>query len=309
MSSRNLFTSPDDLDYVNAFARLTPLPDDLLLLSEPLWLAYTNFLAILFDPEICLRITIFIANMLFLSCFAALTRWNTLYVLVVFVFNLYLATLFYYIQIRVGLAIGVFLLLLIFGARPIIAALVCAMLHSSFLVIVLAIIFARVFGGDRTRRLLGLTIGLFAILILSLSDSASNVISDINLGRRDGVYASERVGNVNFYIISVALFLLCVPGMKQWIARGKTAKPMTTELVAFYLLAVASSLVNEAGVRLVVMANVFAIIHLCSGEKVGRSYFLPAIVSASQILLVLNEYAKGDFGPDSWFLRWTLILT
>jgi hypothetical protein len=306
MSCRALYTSPDDLDYLNAFGRFTPLPADLAVLSEPLWLLYAETLSTFFNPEMCLRITIFVANFLFLCCFLLLSRWNILYVTTIFVFNFYLATLFYFIQIRVGLAIGCFLLFLAVGVRPVLAAIICSAIHASFLFVTIGVVLGFVFGSRRFLRITGLIVGVAGILLMASAINPNDLLANITLGRRDGVYALERISNLNFYVLSVGLFLLSVPNLWTWIKRGDLATSMTSSVVAFYLVALASSFVSEAGTRLVAMGNIFALIHLSSIHGNGRKFML-WITAFLQILLVVNEFSKGHFGPDSWFVRWALI--
>ena len=309
MSSRELYTSPDDLDYVNSFARFTPLPYDVLLLSEPLWILYSEVMSSFLDPELCLRTTIFIANFLFLLSCTLLLNWNFLFVIILFIFNLYLATLFYYIQIRVGLAISIFLLLLHFKVRPVIAALICSTIHSSFIAMAFAAVGGMIFSATRGVRLLGLLYAISAILLVIFIDNPGLIASNIDLGRREGVYAFERISNFNFYLISFLQFFLAAPYIVQWIKNGDSENRYTTLFVAYFSIAILISMVNEAGIRLVAMANIFMMINLGIGAVNKQERLFLGLSALTQIFLVGTQFMKGDFGVDSWFLRWILILS
>jgi hypothetical protein len=165
-----------------------------------------------------------------------------------------------------------------------------------------------IFRSHQVFRISGVVIGLFGIAILSSAVDAGEVLASLSLGRRDGVYAPERISNLNFYVVSVVMFVLSVPYAVRWIKRGDVAFPFTSGILAFYLLAVAASFLNEAGTRLVAMANIFAMVHL--GAMRGNiRYYAMWMIAVFQILLVGNEFIKGNFGPDSWFFRWVMILS
>ena len=68
-------------------------------------------------------------------------------------------------------------------------------------------------------------------------------------------------------------------------------------------------MVNEAGIRLVAMANIFMMINLGSGPVTKQEKLFLGLSALTQILLVGTQFLKGDFGVDSWFLRWILILS
>lgn len=309
MAGRQMFVSPDDANYITTFSLSVPLPLDVFLLSEPIWNIYVEFVGSLMDPEQAFRVTIFLANFLFLCFGLAVAKWRFFYVVTVYVFSLYLATLFYFIQIRVGLAIGLFLALVALRVKPLLAGLICAGVHSSFIVVSLSAAFATVFRRSRSGRVAGVSALAILVVLVVVFRDAQDLMSTIDLGRRSAAYVSEGISNVNFYIVSILTFIFSAPYLRSWLSRGDCERPLTSVFLVFFALSMMVSLVHEAGTRLVAMANIFMILNLASGPLIGVSRFFASSTVLFQVLLVVNEFFKGDFGVDSWFFRWLAIIS
>jgi hypothetical protein len=139
---RSLYIAPDDESYLAYFEgiKFPTIFDNLwlFLIEEPLWTLYTSWLGSVIGSENSIRFTIIISSLTFLISSTKLTRGAWLFILLIFILDSHLATEMYYNQIRQGIALSVFLFLIVYKIDIRLAAGLAATLHSSFLIVFFA---------------------------------------------------------------------------------------------------------------------------------------------------------------------------
>jgi len=304
LASRTLYTSPDDIHYimyfsseeVSLFANIWAY-----VLEEPLWLHYSTFMGHLFGPELALRITIFISSLLFLVACNKLTKGSWKFILLVFIIDYSLATLLYFIQIRTGLALSLFLIMAAFGASPIIAAIIVSSIHTSFLVVIPFTILA--YCTKRSKYILIISLLAIIIAVFYLKD----FMAIINLGRRTQIYEMVKTTNTFFYVYSLLQFSIVALVYKRLKKDARLLYWFHLSLL-FFTCAICMTFLHEAAIRLLFISNtiIFIILGANINTKLGKIGCTCWIVLL--LFVIVNQLINGDFSADSWITRWGMIL-
>lgn len=262
-------SSLDDVNYINYFRGLSIYQTQsggLLyhlyqyIINEPLWLTYTKLLSVFFTPEDCVRVTIGI-SLVFLA-FSSFINGRPLTFLLLYATAPNLLLVMDYTQLRQGLAIAIFMLLFSTTKSVKKGALVACLVHSSFLLLLLAS-----FLYSAKRNVWSIVIGLvgLAVTFFILSRSESGLILG---GRRDFYLSWQDVLNVKFWIIIITITVAFFVFARRLARAGISNR----QLVAIIDL----SVMNTIG------ALLFLIIAPVAGRFIVNSYTLQATALSSK---------------------------
>lgn len=305
LAGRTLYTAPDDENYIAYFegANFTILTNALSYsLEEILWSAYASFMGGIFGAETALRITIFFSSLTFLVASGKLARGAWLLIFFAFVIDAMLATQMYYNQIRQGLALSIFLMMIAGGLRPFLGAVVASAIHTSFIFVIPCVIAAAVAKRSNIRLvaiLLAVVLGVYYL---------NSLMGDIDLGRRSATYELEGKLNVFFYAFAFLQYGLIFFLLKQKNSDDQQEFWFRFSLI-FVTFAICLSFIHEAAARLMYIANALVVILLGLNLKRERAKIGAVVWFLLLLVILINEGRKGGFGPDTWFGRWALILT
>ena len=304
LAGRVLYIAPDDQNYISYFEGYSGSIVTnvwLYFLSEPLWTSYARFVGNLFGPEMGLRLTIFFSSFIFLIASNKLARGAWIFVFLVFVLDYSLAPLMYYIQIRQGLALSVFLIIVATGFNPILGAIVASTIHSSFIVVIPCAIVAGVW--IRSKIWIWAIFFSIAILVLYLNKT----MGDIDLGRRSENYDLKNATNIFYYLTYFIQF-----GVAFYFLYNKQATEQERSWYRFSLIffsfSICLTFVHEAATRLLFFADVFVMILLGANIRKRRAKIGALIWLLMLFLIMMNQNIKGGFGPETWYGRWKEIL-
>lgn len=313
LAGRTFYTSPDDASYIayfegERFDIFTHLSYWFYLLEEPLWSSYAAFMGGIFGAETALRITIFLSSLMFLvasnrlALSSKLAQGAWIFILLAFMLDATLATQMYYNQIRQGFAVSVFLMMVAGGLSPFLGAVVASTIHTSFIIVIPCTIAAVVVKRSNIR----LVAVLFAIVLVAYF--ISNLLGDIDIGRRTTAYETEGKVNILFYALVILQYGLAFYLLKNKKSDHQQEFWYRFSLI-FFVVAMGLSLIHEAGGRLFYIANTLVMILIASNLKRSQARIGAVAWLLFLFIIVINESRKGSFGPDTWFGRWWLILT
>ena len=306
LASRALYTAPDDINYIAYFEGTywTQLANSwwTYFVEEPLWSLYATSAGSVFGPEGALRATIFLGVLGFLYASSRLSRGAWLLVVLLFVVDEVLATQMYYNQVRQGVALSVFLLVAVFGGGLLWAALVATVVHSSFFVLLASVLAAHLVRKDYLVFLFVLPATFVgAVLVQSF-------LGDFDLGRRAATYEFAGALNMNYYIVALLQYGLTLFLVRA--ASGNDSEQLWYRVtVIFTILALAITVIHEAGARLMYISNALVLILL--GQNLWRR---PAVLGTllwitALLFHQLNAAFKSGFDDEDTGLgRWWLIL-
>jgi EpsG family len=301
---RSLYIAPDDESYLAYFEgiKFPTIFDNLwlFLIEEPLWTLYTSWLGSVIGSENSIRFTIIISSLTFLISSTKLTRGAWLFILLIFILDSHLATEMYYNQIRQGIALSVFLFLIVYKIDIRLAAGLAATLHSSFLIVFFA---AAVSYIVRTRGMIFFSI-LYVIAIYYLKTK----IGEIELGRRMAVYDIEGKLNVFYYLEALSQY-----GIVLFLTRPKWYDKYASNWYHFTLLFLALTVpltfLHEAAGRLMYLASAFTGMSIGMNLHHKKARIGAVIWIFFLILIIVNEGRKLGFNEDTWLGRWILIVS
>ena len=262
---------------------------------------YTNLMSVFNNPEFSLRITIFFSSLIFLFSMAKLGENAWIFVLFIFLVDSSIGTQMYFNQIRQGMAMSVFLLFSMMNGRLVLASILAALLHASFLVAVPCAIAAVLAKKDRIYFYISIVLVGVGLIVTAI------YLGDIDFGRRADTY--ELVGKLNWKYYFVAtiqygvVFFLLYRGSKSH--QDKLWYRFT---VLFVLLSLGFSVLHEAGGRLLYLSSVFVPLILAR-NLMKKNVFLAACIWVTIILSQgLHTTLKLDNYEDTILGRWELIL-
>jgi hypothetical protein len=299
---RSLHITPDDESYLAYFeaVKFPIIFDNLLfiLIEEPLWSLYTSWLGSVIGAENALRLTIFASSLMFLIASTRLTRGAWLFLLLIFILDSNLATQMYYNQIRQGVALSVFLFLIAYKIDIRLAAGFAGTLHSSFLIVFLAAVVARVV---RVRGMIFFSI-LYVIVVYYLKAR----IGDLDLGRRTEMYDIK--GNLNvFYYLSIFVQYAIALFLTRPKRHDKYASSWYQFTLLFLAVTVPLTFLHEAAGRLMYLASAFAGMSIGMNLHQKKARIGAVIWIFILIFIIVNEGRKLGFNEDTWLGRWILI--
>lgn len=327
LAGRTLYTAPDDDNYLNIFdGVISQYATDwwLYFLAEPLWLGYTALLAGVLPAETSLRLTIFISSMMFLFASNKLTRGAWIFICLGFLIDSTLATQIYYNQIRQGLALSVFLMLVAARVGPIWGGVVASAIHSSFLLIIPCAIVAMV--GKKSSKHLMISIFTLLVVIFAFRSSFFGIL---DLGRRADIYELKGALSIFFYIFVISQYGFIYLMLRA--NSGEVDGALWLKFIfVFVVIALFVTLFHEAAGRYVCVMNalVMSVIgarlrntgpsfstletnpnrFLADLSEIDRARICSVFWLLTLLAIQLNEDAKTDFGQDSWIGRWVVIV-
>lgn len=234
-SFRAVPTSLDDQNYIAYFdSSATPheVSSNFLvtgyeyILNEPLWATYTYLVRKLFSPEDCIRFTI--ALSLLLLAVASFSSGRPLFFLILYALTPELLFNVNYTQIRQGLALGIFVITMQTKRNIKLSALIASLVHSSFLLFLIAALVRETRSIGRAVIIVAITIGMAVFLY--------NQVGLVGLlGRRDYYESFVDKLNFNFYLVNIVL-LLYVFFLGRWYSRpGVNNRPQVEMLETSFL--------------------------------------------------------------------------
>jgi len=307
LAGRTLGTAPDDISYINYFKGSRTVVSTTWMsyaLNEILWSPYATLLGRYFDGETAYRITIFVSAFIFLFASSILSRGAWVFISLVFLIDVMFATQMYYNQIRQGVALSAFFMMIVIGLSYFLASIVTIGLHTGFIVVIPCTLAATLF--KRSNILL---ITAILAIVLCIGVFKINYIQDnIDMLKRISRYATTGKLNTYFYMFAVIqyglIFVLLLdknPDDQQ--------KFWFNFSFFFFAATMVISFINEAGGRLFYFLNGFVMILIGLNLKRLQGKISALVWLIFLIGIGLNESSKGGFGPDTWVGRWLLILT
>jgi len=201
MSLREVPTSLDDFNYQDHFAgnQLESVrPHESItafyrfVANEPLWSGYTSLLGTIVTPANAIRLTIGLS--IALIAFAALTSGRPILFLLLYAATPQLLFTMNYTQLRQGFALAVFMFLLSVTRSARKSAFVACLLHSSFLLMLLAALATE---AKTTKRSLAIiAIGVLAAYLLLSGFGAEWLLGS----RRDFYLDWQNTLTINFFL-------------------------------------------------------------------------------------------------------------
>lgn len=308
LANRGLYVAIDDENYINYFTysdiTLSDVKSDWwnFLLNEPLWRTYAWLVGDSFGAETALRITVFIGSLMFLVASGKLSHGAWLFIIFAFVIDPLLATQMYFNQMRQGFALAIFLTIIAGGLNPILAGVIAALFHSSFLIATPCFALALAIRKFNIHYIFGIITVLLAALIIS------KVAPDIDFGRRSN-YELKAERTIFHYVVSAfqyGLVLLFFLSKKDTYGEGQLVWLYTS--VIYFIFVTCLTFIHEAAGRLIVLENVFLMIIIGMNLKNKEV----KIVALCWLLLVLalqvNESRKVSSANNTWLDRWSSIL-
>lgn len=302
LSTREIPLAADDNNYLDYFSY--GYLDNFLNLSvinEPLWRAYSSIIGSVFGDENSLRITIFLGVFLFLDALATVNSKAFLFVFLVFLVSSDLAVQLYFNQIRQGFALAIFLLIAVRFSMPIRGAIVAALFHTSFVVVVVSSLLVWIF---RKKPLFIAIAILTAILCLIIFDKY--IFSIESLGRRSETYDFVGKLNIKYYIYVIFQYVPIVFLLKQ-VSTASWRSSYFLHAVFYLFASIIMSIVYEAGGRLMYFVPVFFSILIADNfrEQNARfaGYWLVVTLFASALYMTQKVESV-----DSWVGRWSSII-
>jgi hypothetical protein len=304
LSLRRLYITPDDESYLAYFEGINffTIFDNLwlFLIEEPLWTLYTSWLGSAIGAENAIRTTIFASSLMFLIASTKLTRGSWVFILSIFILDIHLATEMYYNQIRQGIALSVFLFLIVYKIDIRLAAGLAATLHSSFLIVFFA---AAVTYIIRTRGVI-----FFSILYVIAVYYSKTRIGEVELGRRMAVYDIEGKLNVFYYLEALIQY-----GITLFLTKPKRYDKYASSwyyfTLLFIVLTVPLTFLHEAAGRLMYLASAFTAMSIGMNLHHKKARIGAVIWIFFLILIIVNEGRKLGFNEDTWLGRWILIVS
>ncbi len=151
-----------------------------LFSSEVLWLGYTQILVQFFSAKTCVLLTVFILNFLLLmSCYECEKPLLALFLWVISPAGFLIMG---FVQIRQGFAFAIFLFMALKYQRPLLAAIITAMIHTTFAI---PLIFLIIHHFVKNKRNFFLVSFIFSVLIAFLLAHFFHEIA----GRRADTYS------------------------------------------------------------------------------------------------------------------------
>jgi len=308
LTLRPMYVALDDLNYVNYFSgeywRVIDTGNYwLALIEEPIWLAYTSVLGAILDPEIAVRVTIFVSVCLFFFSLNRLAPQAYLFIFLAFLICDQLAVQLYFNQIRQGLALSLFLLVLALTNSPAArfgGTLVASLVHTAFLAVAPVVLIARLVKHPMYRLAIG---SLVAIGLLIL---AQTVAPNIEWGRREAIYEFGRKFNFNYYIFILVEFapIFILTGVFR---HGGWKDDLYYVTLVYFILAFGVTLINEVGGRLMYFSTAFVVVLIGINFRFKQGKIAAIYWLVLSLFYVLYEGTKlADY--DSWSGRWSLIL-
>ncbi len=315
LSARQLYIALDDAAYIDYFSRNTywfdvPASEDWdwwrFIIEEPLWNMYTIAMGTKLGPEAALRATIFISVFLYLFFASKLAggAWGT--TIFLFALHPHLGVQMYFNQIRQGVALSIFLMLVsIIRVRTPVrigaAAGAAALLHSSFIMTaILAVLYAVKPGA----RILASILGAVALIALARN---IDIFSLIETGRREGLYTTTAAVNVNFYIVTLPCYGLVF--YLLWPARAKI--DVSEWYFLSFVIAIAALVATEtyeAGGRLVYLAEAAISILVARNIRSQNGLMAFGVWMLSIAIQIFSDYKYDISTQVRVFDKWELII-
>ncbi len=311
LATRVIPAMPDDINYLTYFRGVTLARGSnwwAAFLNEPLWLLYTRYMGEAFGAELAFRITLFLSPLVLLASSRRLLGVVAWLFFVYFLIGASIAGGLYATVIRQGFATSVFMGLAMVGLNPILAALIAAGFHSSFLAVVVTIGLVEMFANPRYRTLSLILAALFAIGLLLGVSQIHIALDDPNLqGRRGQTYRGARglnlLGHLGILLhYGIALGLACPP-----------LKSLLHERYRLYLYAVALSvmtyiamLVNAGFTRFFLTVKIVVTLALLLRIRSRRGQLALAFWFLGTVVLTINESLTDS--PYAWWALWLGIL-
>ncbi|WGJ16192.1 hypothetical protein QEV83_08105 [Methylocapsa sp. D3K7] len=317
MADRELYTAFDDENNIAYFKadsaeivqRISSLQDPkFLVFDEPLWDIYTAFTGILLGPEDAFRLTLFLSTFLFLYCSTILGGGNWIIITFLFLIHYGLATQMYYNQMRQGVALSVFLVLLVSlkilsnSSRKIFSSFIAIFIHTSFLVVFASALVSAM------KPIIRIIVGILGISTLLLLFQTQDLFEFVNAGRREGLYEGTDSLNLNFYISKIpvyaAIFYLLLPRKNDL---------DNSEFYHFTLIltiiSISLTLVHSAGARLINNSEAMMCILVARNIKfrAGQVAFGIFVFSIVVTNIFVDRQATVA-SQESIITRWQLIL-
>jgi len=304
LARRPLYTAADDLEYLSYFSGTSATLVDSLwstVIEEPLWIWYSASLGGVLGPELALRVTIFIATMGLLLAATKLARGAWVFVLLAFLLDASMATLFYYIQVRNGLALSLFLTVIAFAGNSLVAAAVASSVHTSFLVGVPCSVLTHLTGKSKLAFAAGVALTAVGVVVVGQQ------LQQLHLGRRTGTYEWGSTSNANFYLVALVQYAIMLWGV--WPSRrDEHINRLLRYTTIFFVTALSLTFVHEAAVRLVFVSRMLLVVSLGASMKTPRAKVAGAVWIGLLVLLVLLDSLAMEMSPDAWLARWEAIL-
>src|SRR5680860_586615 len=177
--------------------------------NEPVWRMYSYSLGRIFSPENCVRLTIAIS--LLLLAIAAFLSGRPLLFLAMYAVTSGLLFNINYTQIRQGLALAVFLVSIILSRRIRFSALLACLIHSSFLLLLLAVLVREI--KTRTQAVVTISVSIIGGSLLLSQLGISGM-----LGRRGYYEGFTDTNNINFWVGNITIMLV-VFLLARWYSR------------------------------------------------------------------------------------------
>jgi len=171
-----------------------------LFSGEYLWLVYTDLLSYFLLPAQCILFTVFLMQLLLFTSFYKL-KWPLIALLLWVLLPAGLATIGV-AQIRQGFAFSIFLFFAIIFDRPLLGAVIAAMFHTTFFIVLVLIGCFLVF--KKRKRLFVSSVILVSIVASIFGNAHFHEIA----GRRSFEYTIDEGANKINFVIGVILFMI-----------------------------------------------------------------------------------------------------
>jgi EpsG family len=315
LSSRPLYTALDDAGYIEYFSNnsfwLSATGNEdwywwRWIIEEPLWNIYCAWLGEMLGPEAAFRTTIFLSVFMYLFFASKLSGGNWAITFLLFVFHPHLATQMYHNQVRQGVALSVFVALastlsLNSWKKMGVASGVAALVHSSFLLVFVAI------ASYIVKPSLRIPAALAAISILIIISQSVDLSSVIDMGRRRDVYLQQSLLNVNFYIVSITLysFVFYLLSPDSYKSQSYDWYLLSVNIA---IIAIGVGAIHEAASRMIYIAEAATCILVARNIQSPRGAIALLIWATGVAVNIISDYQYDASAQLRLFDKWQQII-
>lgn len=295
--------SLDDLQYVDSFLyskisefEFSPLT---LLIEEPLWSAYCEFMSFMVSPEMSIRITILVSVVILALIPLILGARGLLFYWVWFAFHPHLAPEIAFNQIRQGFALAIFMGLFALSKRVVLPVIVGTLVHTSIASLgILAI---------SKRYLLAMAVPVALALLLTLFSSELSGL----LGRR-AFYLEEPIElTINYYVVNATIIVFFGVLLFGYQRREDNASPYVAFYWGWFYFSISVLVISvflQFGPRLEYFSAYLLGLLLSMSDERKDNKILYARVFALLYLVLLDGRLEYTDEPNSPLHNWALIL-
>lgn len=314
MSSRELYIAPDDVSYIHHFSGnyfgYQPGNIWMFVIEEGLFHLYTKLLFNIFSPEFSLRLTIFVATLVFLVSSNKLSGNKFAFIILIFIASNAIGSQLYFNQIRQGLALSIFILGISNGYsyKSVLFTICAALIHSGMIPVLLLQVFvtSTLHYIPRYKYFLSF-MSIIVILFAFYGRFDVSTVSEY-FGRRMYSYTFTSSFNTVYYILltlmTTFIFTLIKASMVDERYQG-----LYYFTLLFSIFAITGSMIYTGASRLVYFWFVFISLLISMQNNFILRQKLSIVWIAFLLILNLHEIISGVPPTTSWFGRWVSIIS